>query len=67
MSPEDERIDGVKDEKVFIVRPLPWRAGRCDAFMEWIENIRKLHWHVPSFEYSHERLVYILIDCHQAI
>ena len=40
-SPEYERIDGVKDEKVFIVRPLPWRAGRYNGFVEKLDREHK--------------------------
>ena len=40
MSSEDKRIDEVKDEKFFMVRPLPWHAGRY-AFMEKLDREHK--------------------------
>ena len=41
MSSEDKRIDEVKDENFFMVRPLPWHEGRYDAFMEKLNRQHK--------------------------
>ena len=58
MTSEVEHIDDTKDEKIFMIRSLPWRTGHYSVFVEnWIRNIIKLHRHFLSFEISNEKLL----------